>query len=95
MLEVKFAASDPHVDEVLLGIETKFRDRENQIYSLLSRIVLEGQRKALHYRAMSSALLMECLLSMNRLCLNIPCLFMNRVLFISSGKVHFLASLSY
>ena len=69
MLEVKFAASDPHVDEVLLGIETKFRDRENQIYSLLSRIVLEGQRKALHYRAMSSALLMECLLSMNRLCL--------------------------
>lgn len=69
MLEVKFTAGDPYLQEVLLDIETKFSDRENLIYSLLSRIVLEGQRKALHYKAMSSALLAECLLSMNRLCL--------------------------
>ena len=69
MLEVKFTANDPHLQEVLLGIDTKFSDRESQIYMLLSRIVLEGQRKAVHYKSMSSALLMECLLSMNRLCL--------------------------
>lgn len=69
MLEVKFTSAEESVEEVLGGIDTKFRDRENQLYTLLSRIVLEGQRKALHYRSMSSALLMECLLSMNRLCL--------------------------
>ena len=69
MLEVKFTAKDPLLQEVLLTIDTKFTDRENQIYTLLSRIVLEGQRKAMHYKSMSSALLMECLLCMNRLCL--------------------------
>ncbi|HKM06112.1 MAG TPA: AraC family transcriptional regulator [Sphaerochaeta sp.] len=69
MLEVKFTSADESVEEVLGGIDTKFCDRENQLYTLLSRIVLEGQRKPLHYRSMSSTLLMECLLSMNRLCL--------------------------
>jgi AraC-like DNA-binding protein len=69
MLEVKFTASDPELQEVLLGIETKFSDQDRQIYSLLSRIVLEGQRKPLNYQYMSGTLLMECLLVMNRICL--------------------------
>ena len=69
MLEVKFTASDPELQEVLLGIETKFNDKDRQIYNLLSRIVLEGQRKPLHYKYMSGTLLMESLLVMNRLCL--------------------------
>lgn len=69
MLEVKFTASDPELQEVLLGIETKFSDKDRQIYTLLSRIALEGQRKPLHYKYMSGTLLMESLLVMNRICL--------------------------
>lgn len=69
MLEVKFTTSDASLQEILLGIETKFSDKDRQVYSLLSRIVLEGQRKPLHYEYMSGALLMESLLVMNRICL--------------------------
>ena len=69
MLEVKFTTESKQSEEVLEGIDTKFRDRENQLYILLSRIVLEGQRKALHYKQMSSVLLMEILITMNRICI--------------------------
>ncbi|MFA5448015.1 MAG: AraC family transcriptional regulator [Sphaerochaeta sp.] len=69
MLEVKFTTADSITEELLKGIETKFRDREGQIYALLSHIVLEGQRKQIHYKTMSSSLLTECLVVMRRLCL--------------------------
>lgn len=69
MLEVKFTTSDAELEAILQGIEMKFEDQEKQLYSLLSRIVLEGQRKPHHYKYMSGTLLMECLLVMNRICL--------------------------
>ncbi|TAH57879.1 MAG: AraC family transcriptional regulator [Sphaerochaeta sp.] len=69
MLEVKFTTESRKPKDVLEGINTRFRDRENQLYLLLSRIVLEGQRKMVHYKQMSSVLLMETLLTMNRICL--------------------------
>lgn len=69
MFEVKFTAHDAQVLEVLCGIESKFLDRDNHVYNILNRIVLEGQRKTLHYREMSSALLIECVITMNRICL--------------------------
>jgi AraC-like DNA-binding protein len=69
MLEVKFTTLDPELEEILKGIKTKFEDQDRQLFSLLSRLVLEGQRKALNYKYMSGTLLMECLLLMYRICM--------------------------
>lgn len=66
-LEVKFESTDNDLDELFNTINTIFQDQGDQLYSLFSHIVLEGQRKVHCYKMMSNALLLESLVIMARI----------------------------
>ncbi|WP_320128322.1 AraC family transcriptional regulator [uncultured Sphaerochaeta sp.] len=67
-LEIKFLSTDPDMDQFLDTIKPLFRDNDRQLFNIFSRIVLEGQRKSIFYRQMSESLLMESLITMQRIC---------------------------
>ncbi|QQO10814.1 AraC family transcriptional regulator [Breznakiella homolactica] len=65
-VEVKFVSDDPGFTELISGLDMVMAD-DGSIFEILSRVVLEGQRKISYYREMSNALLLECLLMMYRM----------------------------
>ncbi len=66
-LEVKFVTLDESLTKLLASGNQKIEDQERQIFNLFSRIVLEGQKKSLHYKEMSESLLREALILMERI----------------------------
>ena len=65
-VEVKFVSEDPRFESLVSGLGILMVD-DGKIFEILSRVVLEGQRKIPYYKEMSNALLMECLLLLYRM----------------------------
>lgn len=67
-LEIKFVREKNTNPSVFSSFLTRFKDTDNCLYNLFSRLVLEGQKKGLRYRAMCDALLIELLVQIDRIC---------------------------
>ncbi|GHT63972.1 hypothetical protein FACS1894110_02730 [Spirochaetia bacterium] len=65
-VELKFVSSDPEMDALISQMDICMTDN-GKIFDIMSRIVLEGQRKISFYREMSNALLLECILILYRM----------------------------
>ncbi|MDC7241362.1 MAG: AraC family transcriptional regulator [Spirochaetales bacterium] len=66
-LELKFTTEDEEMIHLLSQLSTMMTDSENKLFEIMSRIVLEGQRKDFYYKQMSHALLLECILTLYRM----------------------------
>lgn len=63
-VELKFDTDTP---EFLEDIPIKFKDKNDQLYNEMSKIVIEGQRRGYMYKELCNSLLLECLIYMNRI----------------------------
>lgn len=67
-LEVKFFNPSRDVLALIDKITVLLKDKDNRIFKILSRIIEEGFRKLPGYKTMSTALLTESLIEMERFC---------------------------
>lgn len=63
-VELKFDTDSP---DFLDPIPTKFKDKNDQLFNEMSKIVIEGQRRGYMYKELCNSLLLECLIYMNRI----------------------------
>lgn len=66
-LEVKFRTEDSELIALLDKISTCIRDEGERLFGIFSQIVMEGYRQVFPYKAMSNALLLECIALMVRI----------------------------
>jgi AraC-like DNA-binding protein len=70
-VEAKFVSSDPAMETIISQLEFPMED-DGTIFNIMSRIVLEGQRRTFYYKEMSNSLLLECIFLMFRMTHHAP-----------------------